>query len=87
MPVDDDHGYMAKIEASHLVTQPLPGAVVIKLKRDVPSERALGRAPRIMFVELSLSEAVAHWHHLGEVIRAAGAMVSQPAQADSTGLF
>lgn len=65
MPVEHDSGYMAKIEASHLVIQPMPNNVIIRLKCYVPS----GHVPRIMFVELSLSEAMArqsaHAHSAG----------------------
>ena len=55
MPVRHDSGYLAKIEASHLVIQPMSGIVIIKLKCYVPSERAF----HIMSVETSLSEATA----------------------------
>lgn len=55
MPVRHNSGYIAKIEASHLVIQPMPGTVIIKLKCYVPSERTF----HIMSVEMSLSEATA----------------------------
>ena len=73
MPVEHDSGYMAKIEASHPVIQPMPDTVIIKLKCYVPSECAPRTRPptrpRIMFVEPSLSEAMArqsaHAHSAG----------------------
>ncbi len=55
MPVRHDSGYIAKIEAAHLVIRPMPSTVIIKLKCYVPSERAF----YIMSVEMSLSEATA----------------------------
>ena len=73
--------YLSDVEASHLTTQALPGAVVVHLKRELAAEP--GRPARRMFIELSLSEAVQHWQHVGELIRRAGAMASQPAHADA----
>lgn len=78
-------GYLAEIEASHLVSQALPGAIVVHLKREIGSEIAAGREPRRMFIELTLSEAVQHWRNMGDLIRKAGAMQRQPAHADSAG--
>lgn len=76
-------GYLAETEASHLVTQAMPGAIVLQLKRDIGVEVAAGRKPQLMFIELTLSEAVQHWRHMEELIRKAGALQVQPAHADA----
>ena len=78
-------GYLSEVEASHLHSQALPGAVVVHLRREIGSELADGRPPRRMFIELSLSEAVQHWRSMGELIRKAGALERQAANADSAG--
>ena len=72
-------GYLAEVEASHLVTKALPGAVVLQLKRELEA----GRPPRRMFIELTLGEAVRHWQDLGELIRAAGALEQPTRHADA----
>jgi len=74
-------GYLTEVEASHLLTQAIPGAVVVHLKREMAGET--GRAARRMFIELSLSEAVQHWKNVGELIRKAGAMERQAPHADA----
>ena len=76
-------GYLAEVEASHLHSQAIPGAVVVQLKREIGSELAAGRPARRMFIELSMSEAVQHWRAMGELIRKAGAMERPTAHADS----
>lgn len=76
-------GYLAEVEASHVTTRALPGAIAVTLKRDVASERKAGRKPRRMFVELSVSEAVQFWQVLGEEIRKAGALARQPSHVDA----
>ncbi len=78
-------GYLAEIEASHLNSQALPGAIVLHLKREIVTEMAAGRPARRMFIELSLGEAVQHWRSLGELIRKAGALERQPPHADAAG--
>lgn len=78
-------GYLAEVEASHLLSEALAGAVVIQLKREFAGETAAGRKPRCMFIELTLGEAVQHWLHIGELIRLAGEMERQPAHVDSAG--
>ncbi len=78
-------GYLADFEASHLMSEAMPGAVVLHLKRDIPTEIAAGRKPQRMFIELTVGEAVQHWRNIGELIRRAGALESQPAHVDSTG--
>ncbi len=78
-------GYLTEVEASHLLTQALPGAIMVHLKRDIASETQAGRPPRRMFIELSVSEAVQHWRDLGELIRKAGAMERQAPYADAAG--
>jgi hypothetical protein len=60
-------GYLTDHEASHLMSEAMPGAVVMHLKRDIPGEIAAGR------------------RHIGELIRRAGALESQPAHVDATG--
>ena len=87
MPQSHAAGYLADFEASHLVTQAIPGAIVLKLRRAVPEEIEAGRPMRQMFIELSLSEAVAHWQHMAEQIRAAGALARQPSHADAVTLL
>lgn len=77
----DAPGYLTEFEASHLLTQAIPGAVILHLKRDMPAEP--GRRPRRMFIELSLGEAVQHWRHVGDLIRTAGALEQQPSHADA----
>ena len=81
MPDVPAPGYLSQVEASHLSTQALPGAVVLHLRRELAQEA--GRPPRRMFIELSLSEAVQHWKHVGELIRVAGALASQPINVDA----
>ena len=76
-------GYLAEVEASHLHTQALPGAIVLQLKREIASEMKAGRLPKRMFIELSLSEAVQHWRAMGDLIRRAGALERQPSHADA----
>ncbi len=78
-------GYLANFEASHLMSEAMPGAVVMHLKRDIPSEIAAGRKPQRMFIELTLGEAVQHWRDIGNLIRRAGALESQPSHADAAG--
>jgi hypothetical protein len=75
-------GYLTDTEASHLLTQALPGAVMVHLKRDVADD---GAPARRMFIELSLSEAVQHWRQMGELIRKAGALERQSMQAGTMG--
>lgn len=78
-------GYLAEYEASHLMSEAMPGALVLHLKRDIPSEAAAGRKPQRMFIELTLGEAVQHWRNVGELIRRAGALQRQPSHVDATG--
>lgn len=78
-------GYLTEVEASHLLTQALPGAIVLHLKRELEAEGGPVPSARRMFIELSLGEAVQHWQHMGELIRRAGAMQRQSAQADASG--
>jgi hypothetical protein len=66
--------YLAGTEASHLATQAGPGVIYIHLRREIEAEQARGRAPRRMFIELELGQAVRHWRDLGELIRRAGAL-------------
>ena len=79
MPVPPSPGYLTEVEASHLVTRALPGAVVLQLKRDVEA----GRPPRRMFIELTLGEAVRHWQDVGELIRTAGALEQATRHVDA----
>jgi hypothetical protein len=74
---------LAEVEASHLDSQAIPGAIVLQLKREIASELKAGRAPKRMFIELTVSEAVQHWRTMGELIRKAGAMERQPPHADA----
>ncbi len=74
-------GYLTEVEASHLLTQAIPGAVMLHLKRDMAAEP--GRPMKRMFIELSLGEAVAHWRNMGELIRRAGAMEGVGVKADA----
>jgi hypothetical protein len=76
-------GYLAEVEASHLDSQAIPGAIVLQLKREIAAEIKAGRAPKRMFIELSLSEAVQHWQQMGDLIRKAGAMERQAPHADA----
>lgn len=76
-------GYLAEVEASHLLTQAIPGAIIVHLKREIGAETEGGRPARRMFIELSVSEAVQHWRHIGELIRKAGAMGRQSPKADA----
>lgn len=78
-------GYLAEVEASHLLTQAIPGAIIVHLKREIGGESQAGRPPRRMFIELTLSEAVEHWQHIGELIKKAGAMGRQSPHADAAG--
>lgn len=80
-------GYLTEVEASHLSTQALPGAIVVHLKRELEGELNAGRETKCMFIELTVGEAVQHWQHMGELIRKAGAMVQQPSHADAAGNF
>ena len=73
-------GYLTEVEASHLLSQAIPGAIIVHLKREFESE---ARDTRRMFIELSLGEAVQHWQHIGELIRKAGAMERQASHADA----
>ena len=77
-------GYLNEVEASHLLTQALPGAIIVHLKREIETESGAGRTARRMFIELSLGEAVQHWQHMGDLIRRAGAMQRESAQADAS---
>ena len=77
-------GYLNEIEASHLLTQAIPGAIMVHLKRELEAEGGAGRPARRMFIELSLGEAVQHWQHMGELIRRAGAMQRLTAAGDSS---
>lgn len=75
-------GYLTDVEASHLLTQAIPGAIVLHLKRETVAEPGEpGRSPKRMFIELSLTEAVQHWRHIGELIKKAGAMERQAPHA------
>ena len=74
-------GYLADFEASHLLTQAIPGALVLHLRRELEAETRAGRPPKRMFIELSMGEAVQHWQHLGELIRKAGAMEQRASYA------
>ena len=76
-------GYLTEVEASHLDSQAMPGAIVVLLKRQIAAEQAAGRPDRQMFIELSLSEAVQHWRSMGALIRKAGALQRQSPHADS----
>ena len=78
-------GYLIDTEASHLLTQAIPGAIILLLKRELEAEGGPARSPRRMFIELSLGEAVQHWQHMGELIRRAGALQQQAAHADIAG--
>ena len=75
--------YLAEVEASHLHSQAMPGAVVLQLEREIASEMRAGRRPKRMFIELSVSEAVQHWRTMGELIRKAGALERQPPNVDA----
>ena len=77
--------YLSEIEASHLLTQALPGAIVLHLKREFDTDGGPASAQKRMFIELSLGEAVQHWQQMGELIRRAGAMQRQSAKADASG--
>ena len=83
MPHVPAQGYLTEFEASHLLTQAIPGALVLHLKREMEGETKAGRPPRRMFIELTMSEAVQHWRHLGDLIRKAGAMEQQASHADA----
>lgn len=83
MPPVPKPGYLTETEASHLLPQAMPGAIVLHLKRDITAETAGGRRARRMFIELSLSEAVQHWRYPGELIRKAGALQRQSPHADA----
>ena len=73
-------GCLTEVEASHLLTQAIPGAIVVHLKRE------MGNAPgRRMFIELNLEEAVQHWRHMGELIRKAGALEREAQRVDAVG--
>lgn len=85
MPSSGSAGYLAEVEASHLVSQAMPDAVVVHLKREIDSELSAGRKPQHMFIELTLSEAVQHWRNMGELIRKAGALSRQAGHADTAG--
>lgn len=85
MPNGSQPGYLNEIEASHLLTQALPGAIVLHLKRELEMEGGPAVQSKRMFIELSLGEAVQHWQHMGELIRRAGAMQRQSAKADASG--
>ena len=78
-------GYLTEFEASHLASQALPGAIVVHLRREIVSEIAAGRKPQRMFIELTVGEAVQHWRNMGELIRLAGVLGSQPSHADAAG--
>ncbi len=78
-------GYLTETEASHLMSEAMPGALVLHLKRDVASEAAAGRRPQRMFIELTVGEAVQHWLNIGDLIRRAGALESQASHADAAG--
>ena len=78
-------GYLNEIEASHLLTQAIPRAIMVHLKRELDAEGGPSAPSRRMFIELSLGEAVQHWQHMGELIRRAGAMQRSSAQADASG--
>ena len=80
-------GYFNEIEASHLLTQAIPGAIMVHLKRELEAEAGTARPPRRMFIELSLGEAVQHWQHMGELIRRAGAMQRMTAAGDASESF
>lgn len=77
-----NRGYLAEVEASYMTSQAMPGAVVLQLTREIDSEIVAGREPRRMFIELTLSEAVQHWRHMGVLVRRAGALASQPPHVD-----
>lgn len=76
-------GYLTDVEASHLLTQAIPGAVMVHLKRE--NENNAGGPERRMFIELSLREAVQHWRHMGDLIQKAGAMERTALQAGTMG--
>ncbi|MBV8912940.1 MAG: hypothetical protein JOZ05_07885 [Acetobacteraceae bacterium] len=76
-------GYLAEVEASHLHTQAIPGAIVLHLRREIASEMQAGRPAKRMFIELTLGEAVQHWRAMGELIRRAGALERQSLHADA----
>lgn len=80
-------GYLTEVEASHLLTQAIPGAIVVHLKREIEGEIKAGRETKRMFIELTVSEAVQHWQQMGDLIRKAGAMVQQPSHADAAGNY
>ena len=77
-------GYLTEVEASHLETQALPGAIVLQLKREIGPEISGGRPVRRMFIELTIGEAVQHWQAMGDMIRKAGALERQPAYVDAS---
>lgn len=70
----ESSGYLAGAEASQLAAQAGPGVIYIHLRREIASERAQGRPPRRMFIELELGQAIRHWEDLGDLIRQAGAL-------------
>lgn len=77
--------YLTEVEASHLLTQALPGAIMVHLKRELEAESGAGRTARRMFIELSLGEAVQHWQQMGDLIKRAGAMQRESSHADASG--
>jgi len=79
--------YLSQVEASHLASQAIPGAVVVHLRREISGELAAGRKAQRMFIELTLSEAIRHWQNMGDLIREAGALSRQPGHADAAGNY
>lgn len=77
-------GYLTEVEASHLLTQAIPGAILLHLKREIKAEIKGGRRARRMFIELTVGEAVQHWQNMGDLIRKAGAMAQQTSHVDSS---
>lgn len=80
MPHLSPPGYITDVEASHLTTQALSGAVVLHLKRELDEGRPLRR----MFIELTLGEALRHWQDIGDMIRVAGAMERSTRHIDAS---
>ncbi len=74
-------GYLAQAEASHVTIQPLPGAIVVKLRRAIGAESRQGRKPRMMFVELSITEATALLQNLSGALQTALDLAAASARA------
>ena len=79
LAVSPTPGYPTDVEASHITTPALPGAIVLLLKRELDE----GRPLRCMFIELTPGKALRHWQDVGDMIRAADAMEQSPRHVDA----